>query len=172
MWRWWEESWVLSCLLLVLEFQSSGVSGKHHNRIRQTDGWARHVPSDVWSPAHSHKIYSSSKNKNNLIRWALIGWPTSCRESVIGSFSSVSSSSNTGLDDVDGGASSSVLSSLKKKIIYFNGKAFNRKIKKGCLQNNNHKLINNKRKNNPAKILQNKRPKTNTSSYNRAAMHF
>lgn len=41
-------------------------------------------------------------------------WLTSCRDSVIGSFSSVSSSSNTGLDEVD--CSSSSFWSIFKEI--------------------------------------------------------
>lgn len=46
-----------------------------------------------------------------------IGRPTSCRESVIGSFSSVICFSNTGLADVDGAASSMFLSTFRVKTI-------------------------------------------------------
>ncbi len=55
---------------------------------------------------------------------------------------------------------------MSVKLFWYHCKAYNCKIKKGCLQNN--KLINN----NPGKILQNKRPKTNSSLYKHAAMHF
>lgn len=47
-------------------------------------------------------------------------WLTSCRDSVIGSFSSVSSSSNTGLAEVDGSSSTflSIFSEMWREKTY------------------------------------------------------
>lgn len=110
------------------KFRSYGVSGKHHNQIQQTDGSARHVPSDVWSPAHRHKKWFKNEAHHNHRRRSTaavqctssgseIGRPTSCRESVIGSFSSVICFSNTGLADVDGASSSMFFSTFRVKTI-------------------------------------------------------
>lgn len=57
---------------------------------------------------HTHLFHT--KRKKGARGSAFLLSPTSCRDSVIGSFSSVSSNSNTGLDDVDGSFSSFWLS--------------------------------------------------------------
>lgn len=103
---------VVPCLLLEWESQSFWVSGRRHSQTLQRVGWVPLVLWDDGLPGKTHTQLYLKKQTNK--RNAYLSSPTSCRDRVIGSFSSVSSSSNTGLDDVDG-SFSSFWSGFKKR---------------------------------------------------------